>query len=188
MLYEFDKAALFGETDLSEIYNTNGNLILYGAGKVAEIVDFVLKKGAIDYICYCDTYKAGQTKNGKLVMSLEELEEKYPDVPVLITTIHHRSVADSLKNTSHKIYSAVPLLLRVDLTGFDSYMSDGWASRMIDGYLTTMLYDLKEIFCLSDFIVAVSNICNLSCRDCSALTPYYEKPYHFDLQKTITGI
>lgn len=96
-MFSFPNKAEFGEIAQPDLKRYGGRLILYGAGKVADVVDYVLRQRGVEYLCFCDTYRAGGTHCGHPVISPEELERDYPDVPVLITTIHHRSVVDRFK-------------------------------------------------------------------------------------------
>jgi len=190
-MFTFPNKAEFGQIVQPDLKKYNGRLILYGAGKVAEVVDYVLRQRGIEYLCYCDTYRAGGTHNGHPVISPEVLRDEYAGVPVLITTIHHRSVAESLSEYGpREILDSVPLLVEVDFSGWGNSgekMTEEWAVRTVTSYLTTML-SAKTEKCFQELTVYVTQKCNLRCIDCSAMIPYYQNPVHYDVDTIIRSL
>lgn len=181
-MFSFPNKAEFGEIIQPDLKQYGGRLILYGAGKVAEVVDYVLRQRGIEYLCFCDTYRAGGTHCGHPVISPEELERDYPGVPVLITTIHHRSVAEQLeKYGPREILDSVPLLAEVDFSDWGKggeQMTEEWAVRTITSYLTTML-SARNPMHFQELTVYLTQKCNLRCLDCSAMVPFYSSPKHY---------
>lgn len=182
-MYSFSNKAEFGEIVRPDLKQYGGRLILYGAGKVAEVVDYVLRQRGIEYLCFCDTYRAGGTHCGHPVISPEELERDYPGVPVLITTIHHRSIVELLEaHKPREILDSVPLLVDVDFSGWGKTgerMTEEWAVRTITSYLITMLSAQKPVH-FQELTVYLTQKCNLRCLDCSAMVPYYVSPKHYE--------
>ncbi len=181
-MYSFPNKAEFGEIVQPDLKQYGGRLILYGAGKVAEVVDYVLRQRGIECLCFCDTYRAGGTHCGHPVISPEELERDYPGVPVLITTIHHRSVMELLEaHKPREILDSVPLLVDVDFSGWGKTgerMTEEWAVRTISSYLTTMLAARNPVH-FQKLTVHLTQKCNLRCLDCSAMIPFFPSPRHY---------
>ena len=178
-MFVFSDIDKFGDIQAVDFKKYNGRLILYGAGKVADVVDYVLRQHGIEYLCYCDTYRSGQTKNGHKIVSLDELRDNYSGVPILITTIHHRSVLEILKDYGEReIFDCISLLARVDFSDWGKHgeqMTLEWAERTISSYLTTML-SLRNHRCIQEVSVLVTQKCNLRCIDCSGMAPFFQNP------------
>lgn len=190
-MFTFPNKAEFGQIIQPDLKKYNGRLILYGAGKVAEVVDYVLRQRGIEYLCYCDTYRAGGTCNGHPILPPEVLRDEYAGVPVLITTIHHRSVMELLSEYGpREILDSVPLLTEVDFSDWGNSgekMTGEWAVRTITSYLTTML-SVKTEKSFQELTVYVTQKCNLRCIDCSAMIPYYQNPVHYDADIIIRSL
>lgn len=190
-MFTFSNKAEFGEIVQPDLKRYGGRLILYGAGKVADVVDYVLRQRGIEYLCFCDTYRAGGTHCGHPVISPEELERDYPDVPVLITTIHHRSVMELLETfRPREILDSVPLLADVDFSGWGDHgerMTEEWAVRTITSYLTTMLAARNPIY-FSGLSLFLTEKCNLRCLDCSSMVPFFRSPKHYDSEVLLKSL
>lgn len=161
----------------------------------------MLRQRGIEYLCYCDTYRTDGTHNGHPIISPEVLRDEYAGVPVLITTIHHRSVAESLSEYGpHEILDSVPLLVEVDFSGWGNSgekMTEEWAVQTVTSYLTTML-SAKTEKCFQELTVYVTQKCNFCCIDC--LEPeglqervewgfrHFAECDHFDLCHRCSGL
>lgn len=182
-MYSFPNKSEFGEAAQPDLRRYNGRLILYGAGKVAEVVDYVLRQRGVEYLCFCDTYRAGGTHCGHPVISPEELERDYSGVPVLVTTIHHRSVVEQLEAYGpREVLDSVPLLVEVDISDWGKggeQMTEEWAARLTSSYLIAMRSVYNPLF-FESLCVQITQKCNLNCLDCSALIPYFRTPKHYD--------
>jgi len=191
MLFSFPNKAEFGEITQPNLEQYGGRLILYGAGKVADVVDYVLRQRGIKYLCYCDTYRAGGTHNGHPIVPPEALRGEYAGVPVIITTIHHRSVMELLQEYGpREIMDSVPLLVDVDFSDWGKSgekMTAEWASRLVLSYLTTMVTEKNTIF-YSELCVMLTQKCTLRCKDCSSLIPYFQNPIHYDADMIVRSL
>lgn len=181
-MFSFPDKEEFGEIVQPDLAKYQGRLILYGAGKVAEIVDYVLRQRGVEYLCFCDTYRSGRTHCGHPVISPEELEKNYPGVPVLVTTIYHSDVVESLKQYGpREILNSVPLLVEADFSDWGKggeQMTAEWAERLIITYLTPML-TLRNPVHSTQLAVFLTQKCNLRCLDCSTMVPFYPAPEHY---------
>lgn len=182
-MYMFPNKAEFGELVQPDLKRYGGRLILYGAGKVAEVVDYVLRQRGIAYLCFCDTYRAGGTYCGHPVISPEELNRDCPGVPILVTTIHHRNVMEQLGAYGpREIWDSVPLLAEVDFSDWGKngeQMTEEWAIRAITSYLTTMLAARNPLH-YQELSVLLTQKCNLRCLDCTGMIPFFQSPKHYD--------
>ena len=66
-----------------------GGVIVFGCGRDGKMANILLSAWGYKVICFCDTYKYGGTIDGKDVLSVDEVVEKYRDNIVVIASSLH---------------------------------------------------------------------------------------------------
>lgn len=184
MIYKYANPEFFADWEKPDLRKYSGNLILYGAGRRGVVAAYCLKKLGVEFVCFCDSdvKKHGMQVSGHRVISPEELKEKYPDSPVLITTNHYYYLKELLDSWGYKdVFSCVSLFLEIDFAGFDEDFSVEYMCRNTDQYFNSLhSYSGMSREYLADLMFNVTNRCTLRCRECSTYIPYVTHPIDFD--------
>lgn len=181
MHYEYSHPEYFNEWEKPTENELNHNtVILYGAGRRGSVAAHCLKNKNIDFLCFCDSdeKKQGRSLYGKNVISIEELEAKYKDSTIIITTNHYQYVYEDLKNRGFdKVYSSVFLFLNIDFTGYSDYSVE-YQKRNIDQYFYA-LASAGDGY-IQQLQIPVTLRCTLRCKECNSYIPYHkERPQDF---------
>lgn len=79
-LYDDWKAVDFEEK------TKEGGAIIFGCGRDGKMANMLLSAWGYKVLCFCDTYKYGKVVDGKDVLSVDEVVEKYKDKIVVIAS------------------------------------------------------------------------------------------------------
>ena len=127
MIYKFEHPEFFRDWERPDLDSLNGDIVLYGAGRRGSVAAHCLKQKGIEFICFCDSDSKKQNTEycDHFVIPPEELEEKYKDKAVLITTNHYYSVYEKLKEAGFaKVYSCVSLFEEIDFDGYEMFSTE----------------------------------------------------------------
>jgi organic radical activating enzyme len=151
-----------------------------------------------------------------IIRRLEDLSSLSQQNPVLlITSKYYREIIKQLnskkdlerfeaiayaalklnikKNTDDffkvRVWDSCIKIYREFLTG-QGFGDDYIAARLNDlqKYMNTNLSNGKRPFIIPRLVYIISSICNLRCKDCLALMPYYHKPSHIPLETILRDI
>ena len=177
MVYKYEHPEFFRDWERPDLDELNGDIILYGAGRRGSVAAHCLKKKGIEFICFCDSDSKKQNTEycDHLVISPEELEVKYKDKVVLITTNHYYSVYEKLKEAGFtKVYSCVSLFEEIDFDGYEMFSAE-YQARNIEQYFYTLVSSTDEsISYISQVQLPVTMRCTLRCKECNSYIPYCE--------------
>ena len=97
MIYHYAHPEYFRDWDKPELKGLNKPLVLWGAGKVGGVAAHCLKTRGVEYAAFCDIAqdKWGTQFCGHEVISPDELQKRYPDAVVIITSVFYTSVPDT---------------------------------------------------------------------------------------------
>lgn len=155
----------------------NQKLLIYGASIGGEIVLSLLKRNQILVWGVCDRFKYDWDFCGYTVMKPEEaLKEE--QVSVLVTgTRAFNSIIQFLDSYPNiKVYEISDFIQNNDIC-FEEISFDKLA---VEDYKKKYQYYVDEYqkddeIILPTFDLCISEVCNLRCKDCSALVPYLSK-------------
>lgn len=192
MIYKYKHMEEFEHWRKPDLNMACGKIILYGAGRRGAVAAHSLKQRNIDFLCFVDTdpSKCGKEYCGKMVITPEELYEKYYNYVIIVTTSCYYAVEIELKK--HNVlnyYSCVHIYNGTELDDFNMYSLE-YTIRNLDLYyhqLTEVNNENSKR--LTELYVMLTYNCTLRCRECSAYVPY-EKGCNddFDCEKTIQAI
>lgn len=183
MIYEYEHPENFSDWEKINYKEYNGNLILWGAGKVGGVAAHCLKKHGIKLIAFCDSSKEkwGTIFCGYPVISPEALKQEYPNAVVLISNSFPSSIYPWLEqNGFQKVLDCVSLFIKIEFDEYDFWMSPGFAIRSVQNYLRNILFYSKKKFFLERMLLIITTKCTLRCRNCDAYTPYNNLQEHYD--------
>ncbi len=193
MHYKYHHAELFKDVPAVDYKAFDNNIVIYGAGFQGLLAAHLLKQKNIGVICFADRDKEKQksTYYGLPVISPEEMEEKYSDALIIVTPYVFDPVYKKYKEKFSNVILPVDLFLEFDIEGFDDLpdLPFWYRPKTFDYYINVFLRKccnaLTGIMLYSTEI-SVSQVCNLRCKHCTSLMPYYEKPKHFDYDKLVS--
>lgn len=179
MIYTYKHSNDFESFDTPELQKYNGNIIVWGAGRIGGVAAHVLKKKGIKLIGFCDSAKDKWETEfcGYKVMSPEKLKTEYPEALVLISTVFHVTIYDQLKEWGFEnVYDCAFLFMEIDFSDYDFWMDPPYAIRNVEQYLAAVLEQKKKEGTIDQIFLNITTACTLKCRDCSMFIPYVKKP------------
>ncbi|MDD5999632.1 MAG: radical SAM protein [Lachnospiraceae bacterium] len=168
-------------------------IVLYGTLEMAYYAKLGLQKMNKLVAAYCDSKMelSGTEKEGKKVFSVEELQRTYPQALIVICSFNEKNVriiAENLKNYGYeKCVNGCVLYY---------YYQMKVMRRPVDAKLfaeTIYMQQHKNDYVVvgkapGNLAVVITEKCNLRCRDCGVMIPYYEHPKHYDKDFIIQSI
>ena len=192
MVYKYRHPEYFDGIELPDFRQHSGNIVLFGAGGNGAIALALLEKMNVEVICFCDNNekKWGTEYFGYLVISPNEMKEKYPEASVIVTPNIFHTIYEQLKGIGYaKVYDCAALFLEFDTAIVVDYMPDyfkGDVNRFnmsMDIYLRkTSNYHRGENLSRG-LTVCVTERCTLRCLNCLSFMPYYKNPVDCDWNK-----
>jgi len=192
MIYNFDHPEWLASLPKPDLKAANGNIVIYGAGMCGALAYHALKQMGFSFLAYVDSNKLkhGQIYYEHIIISLEELRENYPDALILIASVFHNQINETLPGWVGGVYPSFLIFNNIDLNGFESPWSDEYLCRAIKRLTIKVLRQLD--IPMDGFIEALglstSDKCTLKCRDCYNRTPYVKDPKDYDLDKMILSV
>lgn len=190
MYYEYKHPELFEGWEKPEEEELKKNsVILYGAGRRGSVAAHCLKKRNIQFLCFCDSDEKKQGKEfyGKKVLSISELEEKYKESIIIITSNHYLYIYEDLKKRGFsKLYSSVFLFLKIDFDGYNDYSVE-YQERNIEQYFYALAQNIDGY--IPQIQVPITLRCTLRCKECNSYIPYQkEKPNDFEYEDIVQSL
>ena len=166
-----------------EDYFEGQNIIIYGAGIYGEIAFNALKTWGVSTYCFADRNETVTVKCGLPVIRPDEIK-KVNNAAVLLASVNYlNEMAEFLsKEGVQNFYSISELLeTRIDDKNISEYSKD--IIRNSGGYRFNLESLANDKFTLRNIDLVVTEYCNLRCKDCGSLLPYYQKPRHVSLEE-----
>lgn len=151
------------------------SVILYGAGRIGGVAAHCLKKRGIRISAFCDSAedKHETTFCGIRVISPAELKQNYANVKIIISSVFHESIRNSLIRMGfEKIYDCAPLFSEIDFANFNFWMTHDYAIRMVEQYLASLFAQKQNDDTIDALYLNVTTKCTLRCKECSSFVPY----------------
>ncbi len=161
-------------------YKDDRKIIIYGAGVYGEICLRCLQKNGIEPYAFADRRSDIDEYLGVKVISLDKIKEYKDEIFLLATISYMKVVLDLLRKEGVDKCFSISDLLECDL---DNTLLSEYAkgARKKGREYSQALQSLAENkLIISNIDLVVTQFCNLRCKDCGSLMPYYEKPNHFD--------
>ena len=192
MIYKYAHPEFFADWEKPDLEKAKGNIVLYGAGRRGSVAAHCLKKKGIEFICFCDSdvKKQNQEYCDHEVISPVELEDKYINSTVLITTNHYYAVYEYLKSKGFRnVYSCVSLFETIDFDGYDMFSTE-YQARNIEQYFYTLVpCGDEKISYISQVQLPVTMRCTLRCKECNSYIPYCQTPAEdFDYDEIVASV
>ena len=191
MIYRYAHPEYFRDWDKPELKGLNKPLVLWGAGKVGGVAAHCLKTRGVEYAAFCDIAqdKWGTQFCGHEVISPDELQKRYPDAVVIITSVFYTSTYEMLKARGYRdIYDCVFLLMEIDFSGYDFWMSQEYAIRNIEQCIAAVRSQRTKSGIIDQLFLNITTRCSLRCRDCSLFIPYVTNPCNYPSQEIMTDL
>lgn len=191
MIYHYAHPEYFRDWDKPELKGLNKPLVLWGAGKVGGVAAHCLKTRGVEYAAFCDIAqdKWGTQFCGHEVISPDELQKRYPDAVVIITSVFYTSTYEMLKARGYRdIYDCVFLLMEIDFSGYDFWMSQEYAIRNIEQCIAAVRSQRTKSGIIDQLFLNITTRCSLRCRDCSLFIPYVTNPCNYPSQEIMTDL
>lgn len=168
-----------------ENYDRNYKIIIYGAGVYGELCLKALQVYGIEVYAFADRRTDLSEYLGIKVIRPEDIKN-ISNAIVLITSINYiKQIILYLKKEKIQNYYIISELLRTEI---DRENLSDYAKRTREDPLeyARKINDYeKEELSINNIDLVVTQFCNLKCRDCGSLIPYYQKPCHFEYEKII---
>lgn len=192
MIYKYDEIDMFDGLERPDFSKYNGNLVLWGAGKIGSITAHVLKQKGIKAIAFVDMSKQKQGTKfcGLDIISPEDFFANYKTAHLIITTVDRPGVLNQLDTNGFSDWDdAWPLLEEFEFGDYDE-QNQMYMTRMIDYYFREVARELglKSRFIAHRLRVMVTSRCTLNCKECSAYVPYAPSHRDDDWEKIVSDI
>lgn len=182
MIYKYAHPEYFDGWKVPDLETYNGNLILWGAGRIGGIAAHCLKKRGIPFTAFCDIAKDkwGTTFCGHKVISPDELKKTYSNAVILITAVFHNSISNSLITDGFtSFFDCSSLFLEIDFSDYEFWMSPDYAIRNVEQYLSAIIEQEKSEHSIDQIFLNITTKCSLRCKNCSLFIPYQSAPCHY---------
>lgn len=136
MIYKFPHPEWFDGIEKPQI-SSEDTIILWGAGKVGSVVAHAAEKHGLNVKAFVDTAKDKQGTKfcGYDVISPRELYDNYPEAVVIVSCGYPTVYQDLLSSNIKKVYDPHFLLMEVDFVGYNSGLTNEFATRMVESAL-----------------------------------------------------
>lgn len=168
-----------------ENYKEDQNIVIYGAGSYGEIVFHCLKKWGITACCFADRNTLMKQKCGLPVISPLEIKKVDHAVVLVASANYLQEMAGFLVENQILNFYDVSLLIKTDIDDekMSEYARD--AKRNVERYQFSLDNISSKKFVMKNMDLVVTEYCNLRCKDCGSLIPYYKTPRHVGLDEIV---
>lgn len=178
---------------LNEIKDTKSPLILHGTREMAFYSRVALKEIGKNYVCYMDNNaeKQGNTIDGKKILSVEDAYRQYPNALVIVCSFNTANIDEIAAHLEmvgfRQVVSAIALFYFYQLYVMKRPVSSGEFAKTIYMQQHTEQYMVVGK-APGNLPVVITEKCNLRCRDCGVMIPYYEHPKHYEKDFIVKSI
>ena len=183
MVYYYPHPEKFEDFEKPDLKKFDGNIVLWGAGRLGGVAEYCLRKQGINICAFCDIAKDkwGTEFCGHAVISPEQLEEMYPDAAIIISNTFHYTMSSELEKKGYKnVFDCTSLFLEIDFDEYDFWMLPEYAIRNVEQYMSSIHEQIKGANSLDQIYLNITTKCSLRCRDCSVFIPYVKEKCNYD--------
>lgn len=168
-----------------ENYSTDRKIVIFGAGLYGELALRALEKWDIPVYGFVDSkYTEGQYMGYPVIRPSQLLD--IGKLTVLLASKYYiREMMCLLESNQIFDYFSIELLLQTELDEsiLSEYAREAYHNTSAYQFVTNNLNSEKLLICNVDLVL--TQYCNLRCRDCGSLIPYYKQPRHYDANKIV---
>lgn len=163
-------------------------IVIYGAGVYGTLAKKILYGVNIKIECFIDKKLAGQVVEGIKVVAPSEIDKYKECIIYIATKNYYAEIEDFLVQQGCEYISDIMSILDKGIDGLclSEKEKDIWEHRQTYAEVVHMS-KLKGIK-LAHVEAVVTQCCNLKCKDCSNLMPYYKHPKNTDIFELISWI
>ena len=177
MIYKFPHPEWFDGIEKPQI-SSEDTIMLWGAGKVGSVVAHAAEKHGLNVKAFVDTAKDKQGTKfcGYDVISPRELYDNYPEAVVIVSCGYPTVYQDLLSSNIKKVYDPHFLLMEVDFVGYNSGLTNEFATIMVESALRNYAMIFGKGFLIERLIFVITDKCTLNCQNCDGYIPYHIHP------------
>ncbi|MDR1204309.1 MAG: hypothetical protein LBL26_02365 [Peptococcaceae bacterium] len=188
MVYHYPHSEYFSDWEKPDFKTLNGQLVLWGAGKVGELAAHCLNKLGVNFLAFVDSAENRWATSycEHRVISPKELKEDYPNAAILISNSFPAGTYSALEELGfNNVYDCSSLFMEIDFTGYNYSMSVEFAARNAVSYLRNLMLYKGKAQTLERIIFVINQKCSLYCKNCDGYTPYLLNPVNYDAGEII---
>ncbi len=174
---------------IDKLLNETKPIVLFGTmgmgGYAKRALDFLDIKPA----CFCDNSKIKQAEffEGLHVLSPDEVKQKYPNASIYICSFNvdnYKHIKIQLENLGFTDVNSFELLYYIYLTKVSKrYLLPNDISNILD-----VFSNIQDKLIIRRALFSITTICNLRCKQCASLIPYFSNPKHYDKNEIIKSV
>ena len=168
-----------------EKFKHENKIIIYGAGLYGEYVYKCLQKNNISVNFFADRNEKIEKYMGVPVISPETIGMIDNPIILLASANYIEEMVKILEENGIENYYSVDDLIRTELSKDDLSEYAREVSNNLDKYLFSLKNLEEKKFLIKNIDLVITEFCNLNCRDCGSLIPYYKHPQHIALDEII---
>lgn len=181
------------QEQISFLIKTNLPIVLYGTAEMSYYAGLALKNMHKTVAAYCDSKVEliGTKKEEKTVFSVEGLKKNYPDAVIVICSFNEKNVRIISENLQkygyHHLVNGCVLYYHYQMEVMERSVDAAMFAETV--YMQQNVEDYVVVGKPpGNLPVVITEKCNLRCRDCGVMIPYYEHPKHYDKDFIIHSI
>lgn len=164
-------------------------IFLWGAGKIGEIVAYVLNQKGLEFEGFVDIAreKHGTIWCGYNVISPEELCRNHPNATVIVSCAFPVTI-DRVKELGFKrVLDPVFLLKEIDFSEFHGVTNLVYAVRNVESALRNYALYYGTGAAVERLVLVITDKCSLNCKNCDGYVPYHRNPKHDSYETVISS-
>lgn len=166
--------------------NYNGQpVIIYGAGLYGEVTLRGLQFWGIEPVAFIDRNDNITEYLNKKVIHPENIKDINDFIILIASKSYFRDMIDELNKLKVEICYDVSAVLDIkDIKDrLSEYAREVWYNH--ESYLETAKNYNNKIIIINNIDLVITEYCNLNCRGCGSLIPYYKKASHMKIDELI---
>ena len=169
-------------------YTQGQNIVIYGAGIYGEIAFQCLRTWGIRAYCFADRNENLKEKYGLPVIKPTEIKKIDNSVILLASVNYLKDMVEFLLSQGvTNFYNITELLeAEIETENMSEYQQDIMKNK--GGYQFALDNVFSNKFTIRNIDLVITEYCNLRCRDCGSLIPYYKKPTHIKLDEILSPL
>lgn len=161
----------------------HSKILIYGAGDFGELCLRCLQEHQIKPFAFLDRRGEIDSCFGIKVVPPNEIGNIENPIILLASNRYLKSMIDYLEENNISNYYGISELLdtNIEESVLTDHAKEVWKNKI---EYKKALDDLcGERLWINNIDLVLTQLCNLKCRDCGSLMPYYKRPRHFDLDQ-----
>lgn len=188
-MYKYEGYTRVTDEQFGRLIDRSKSIVLFGTMGMG-----LYAKRALDYlninpVCFCDNSKIKQNEGfeGLDVLSPEKLSESYIDADIYICSFNIENIQQIKKQLSELGFENIfgfEVLYSIYLTK----VSKRFMMPQDINQILNVFYEANKKFIIRRALISITTKCNLRCRDCASLMPYFEEPINFDKADIVKSV